>query len=254
MELIDGLAPSSADFRALGFVGLGHFTTMLVHRGAARGLGLHLDRLAADGRALFDIDLDVDLVRMRIREAIADEPQTVIVRVTLFDPTLTLERPGADASPRILVSPRPAPTGSPAPLRVRTTVFGRQDPEIKHTGLFGALYERRLAQRAGVDDAVFVDPNGRLSEGPTWNIGFVRDGDIIWADGDALAGVTQALIGGASEIVSLADLPRMAAAFATGSGAGIRPIASIDEHSWPTDHPTFDRIRDAYAAVPFEII
>lgn len=254
MELIDGLAPSAADFRALAFAGLGHFTTVRAHRGGVRGLGLHLDRLVADCRALFDADLDPDLVRQRIREAIVDEAETVIVRVTLFDPALTLERPGADATPRILVSPRPAPTGSPSPLRVRSAVFGRQDPEIKHTGLFGALYERRLAQRAGYDDAVFVDAGGRLSEGPTWNIGFVREGEIVWPDGDALAGVTQALIGGASEIVSLADLPGFHAAFATGSGAGIRPIAAIDEHSWQADHPAFDRIRKSYAAVPFETV
>jgi len=254
MELIDGVPPSPADLRALAFAGLGHFTTVRVHRGGVRGLEKHLDRLVADCHALFDVSLDPDLVRLRIREAIADEPESVIVRITLFDPALTLERPGTDASPRILVSPRPAPVGAPTPLRVRSTVFGRQDPEIKHTGLFGALYERRLAQRAGYDDAVFVDANGQLSEGPTWNIGFVRDGDIVWADGDALAGVTQALIGGASETVTLDDLPGMAAAFATGSGAGIRPIASIDEHVWSTDHPAFDRIREAYAAVPFETV
>ncbi|MGO1467022.1 aminotransferase class IV [Microbacterium gubbeenense] len=254
MELIDGLPPSAADMRALAFAGLAHFTTMRVHRGGVRGLARHLDRLVIDGRALFDIALDTDLVRRRIREAIADEPENVIVRVTLFDPSLTLERPGADASPRILVSPRGAPSGSPSPLRVRSTRFGRQSPEIKHTGLFGSLYERRLAQRAGFDDAVFVDAAGRLSEGPTWNLGFVHDGDVIWADGDALQGVTRTLVGGASETVALDDLPRMDAAFASGSGAGIRPIASIDEVTWPTDHPAFDRVRAAYASVPFDEI
>lgn len=254
MELIDGLSPSPADLRALAFAGLGHFTTVRAHHGGVRGFRLHLKRLVADSRALFDADLDPDLVRRRVREAISDEAETVIVRITLFDPALTLERPGADATPRILVSPRPAPAGSPSPLRVRSAVFARQNPEIKHTGLFGALYERRLAQRAGFDDAVFVDADGRFSEGPTWNIGFVREHEIVWADGDALAGVTQALIGGRSEPVSLADLRGIEAAFATGSGAGIRPIAAIDEHSWQADHPAFDRIRAAYAGVPFETV
>ena len=32
---------------------------------------------------------------------------------------------------------------------------------------------QRLAQRAGFDDAVFVDAGGAFSEGPTWNLGFI---------------------------------------------------------------------------------
>lgn len=258
MELIDGAVPDPADLRALAFAGLGHFTTVLVESGGVRGLSRHLDRLVADCRTLFDVELDEGLVRARIREAIADEPDPVVVRVTLFDPALTLERPGADAAPRILVSPRPAPGSAPAPLRVRTVRFGRQTPEIKHTGLFGALYQRRLAQRAGADDALFLDERGRFSEGPTWNVGFVRGDDIVWADGDALPGVTRALLAGAvgasSLPVSPGDLAGLDAAFATSSGAGIRPIAAIDDATWPTDHPAFDRLRDAYAAIPHEAV
>lgn len=252
MEQLDGTPATAADLRALAFAGLGHFTTMRVESGGVRGLGLHLARLVHDSRALFDAELDLDVVRARIRSAIADEPAVVLVRVTVFDPALTLERPGADAAPRILVSPRPASTGAVAPLRLRSTRFGRETPEIKHTGLFGALYQRRLAQRAGFDDAVFIDDAGQLSEGPTWNIGFIRGDAVVWADGDALPGITRALVGGTSEPVSLAHLPRLDAAFATSSGVGIRPIASIDGHTWETDHPVFDQLRAAYAAVPLE--
>src|SRR5699024_11007880 len=111
MEQLDGTPAIAADLRALAFAGLGHFTTMRVESGGVRGLGLHLARLVHDSRALFDAELDLDVVRARIRSAIADEPAVVLVRVTVFDPALTLERPGADAAPRILVSPRPASTG-----------------------------------------------------------------------------------------------------------------------------------------------
>src|SRR5690606_38534171 len=86
MELIDGAVPDPADLRALAFAGLGHFTTVLVESGGVRGLSRHLDRLVADCRTLFDVELDEGLVRARIREAIADEPDPVVVRVTLFDP------------------------------------------------------------------------------------------------------------------------------------------------------------------------
>lgn len=251
MQQLDGGAVDPADLQALAFLGLGHFTTMLVEDGSTRGLPLHLERLTTDARTLFDAELDEGVVRERIRAAIADEPATVVVRVTVFDPDLTLTRPGADAHPRILVTPRQASTSRPAPMRVRSARFGRQTPEIKHTGLFGSVHQRRLAQRAGFDDAVFVDERGLVSEGPTWNIGFIRGEDVVWAAGDALPGVTRALIpGGGSEEVRLDDLGGMDAAFATSSGVGIRPIASIDDHAWPTDHPTFDRLRADYAAIP----
>ncbi|WP_110589982.1 aminotransferase class IV family protein [Microbacterium suaedae] len=254
MQQIDGGPVDPADLQALALTGLGHFTTMLVQDGRVRGLDLHLARLVADARALFDADLDEDVIRQRIRSAIADEPAAVVVRVTIFDPALTLTHPGADAHPRILVSPRPAPSASPAPMRVRTTSFGRQTPEIKHTGLFGSLYQRRVAQRAGFDDALFVDDDGILSEGPTWNIGFIAGDEIVWADGDALPGVTRALLadvaGGRTAAVRVDELAGMDAAFATSSGVGIRPIASIDESAWPTDHPAFERLRAAYAAIP----
>ncbi|HLT68011.1 MAG TPA: aminotransferase class IV [Microbacterium sp.] len=253
MELMDGLPADPAKMRALAFAGLAHFTTVLVEGGAVRGLDRHLSRLVADARTLFDSDLDTGLVRRRIREAIADEPEHVIVRITLFDPALTLERPGADAHPRILVSPRPAGSGSAGPLRVRSTVFGRQHPEIKHTGLFGSLYERRLAQRAGFDDAVFVDEHGAFSEGPTWNLGFVDEGGgLVWPDGDALDGVTRDLIASVvpGRATRVASLEGMVSAFATGSGAGIRPIGSIDEVSFDAAHPLLATIREAYAAIP----
>lgn len=250
---MDGLPVDPADMRAFAFSGLAHFTTVLVERGGVRGLDRHLARLVTDARALFDTDLDTVLVRRRIVEAIADEPDRVVVRVTLVDPALTLERPGADAHPRILVSPRPAGSGAATSLRVRSVLFGRQRPEIKHTGLFGSLYERRLAQRAGFDDAVFVDDSGAFSEGPTWNLGFVDEaGSLVWPDGDALDGVTRDLIAGVvpGRTARVADLDGMVAAFATGSGAGIRPIASIDGTSFDTADPLLDGIREAYSRIP----
>ncbi|MTE24436.1 aminotransferase class IV [Microbacterium sp. ZXX196] len=256
MQQLDGAPADPADLAPLALLGFGHFTTIDVDAGRVRGLGLHLDRLARDTREVFDVDLDLDLVRHRIRSAIADEPDRVVVRITLFDPALTLVRPGADAHPRILVTPRPALAHAPAPLRLRSTPFGRQEPRIKHTGLFAALRQRRLAQRAGFDDAIFVDPWGRLAEGPTWNVGVVAGGEIVWAAGDALPGVTRALLeahaGGRVEPVGRERLGALEAAFATSSGVGVRPIASIDEVSFPTDHPAFDTLRATYAAIPGE--
>lgn len=249
MQQLDGAPVTPSELQALALVNFGHFTTMRVTRAAVRGRDLHLARLARDARTLFDIALDPALVRTRVRGALADEPDDVVARVTLFDPALPLERTGAPASPRILVTPRPAPRGPASALRLRSTAYRRDAPRIKHTGLFGALAERRAAQRAGFDDAVFADAEGRLSEGPTWSIGFWDGDGIVWPEADVLEGVTRSLLGGGAREIRLRDLSRMHAAFAANAGTGIRPVASIDDVTWDAGHPALARIAAAYEAI-----
>jgi branched-subunit amino acid aminotransferase/4-amino-4-deoxychorismate lyase len=112
---------------------------------------------------------------------------------------------------------------------------------VKHVGIFGQVYHRRLAQVAGFDDVVFLDGAGRLSEGATWNIGFVRAGQLIWPQAEYLRGVTmrvlQREIAGGKAInsdaavtvpVDASSLAGMDAAFATNAAIGVRAIASID--------------------------
>lgn len=66
--------------------------------------------------------------------------------------------------------------------------------EREEAGLFGALHHRRAAQLAGFDDALFVGPDGLVSEGGTWNVGFIdANGSVVWPKADVLPGVTMAL-------------------------------------------------------------
>lgn len=258
MQLLDGAPATAADLQALALTGFGHFTTMRVEHGGVRGLALHLARLARDCRTVFGAELDLAAVRGHVRAAIADEPDVVVVRVTVFDPRLGVERPGATAEPRVLVSPRPAGPARPSAPRLRTVRFARELPAVKHTGLFGALHARAVAQRAGADDAVFADGAGRLSEGPTWNLGFVRDGGIVWPQADALPGVTAALLSeavpGTEAVVTAADLSGMEAAFATNAGFGLRPIASIDGVAWEAAPALLERLAAAYRGIPLEAV
>ncbi|CAM5600180.1 hypothetical protein SGLAM104S_07946 [Streptomyces glaucescens] len=76
-----------------------------------------------------------------------------------------------------------------------TVAYERDVPQVKHVGLFGALHARRTAQLAGYGDALFVDRDGRVSEGTTWNVGFVdRDGTVVWPRAEVLPGVTMELL------------------------------------------------------------
>ncbi|ASR33647.1 aminotransferase [Prauserella marina] len=259
MEL-NGAPATVEQLSVLALANYGHFTSMLVDEGRARGLHLHLQRLARDCREVFGVDLDTERVRHHIRRALGGRSGSVIVRVTVYDPALDLGSIGADADPHVLVTTRTGPLAPPSPWRLRSTVYGRELPEVKHVGLFGALHRRRAAQREGYDDVLFVNADGIVSELSTSNIGFVRDGGVFWPRSEWLPGVTMALLDGVLgdlatwKPVTLADVPSMDAVFATNAASGIRAIAAVDAHCLPTGHPMLRRLGEMYTAIAPEVV
>lgn len=257
MEL-DGVPATADQVRSLALTNYGHFTSMLVNGDRVRGLSLHMQRLSRDCRLLFGAELDTDLVRRHLRHALAGAAQPTVARVTVFDPALDLGTIGGDAAPRILVTMRAA-SGTPAPaLRLQAVAYQRELAAVKHVGLFGSLQRRRAAQREGFDDALFLDSDGTISEIATSNVGFIRDGHVVWPRSEWLAGVTMRLVQQAldepvtSEPLNLSDLPGMDAAFATNAVTGVRAVASVDGTRWPTEHPVLKDLREMYADIPPE--
>ncbi|MEU0156947.1 aminotransferase class IV [Micromonospora fulviviridis] len=260
MEL-DGVPPTADDLAALALVNYGHFTTVRLEQGGVRGLGLHLDRLARDCAVLFNVQLDIDRVRRLARRAAAQVNPPAMLRITVFDPDLSVVHPAAEAEPRVLINVRPAPAAASSPLRLHAAAHRRGLPQVKHVGLFGAVRERRLAQRAGFDDVLFVDADGQVSEGATWNVGFVVGGEVWWPAADCLPGITARLldrllaqIGVPARRVPirLDRLPAACAAFVTSAGVGIRPVAAIDGRELTIEPGLLDRLRAGYEAIPPE--
>ncbi|MEU9073286.1 aminotransferase class IV [Kitasatospora sp. NPDC048538] len=254
---IDGGPADPARLAALGLLNYGHFTTLRVAEGRARGLALHLDRLVRDCRTLFAAGLDRAAVRERIRAVLPADGAPVTVRVTVYDPELGLERPAGPAVPRLLVTTRPAAAAVPAPLRVRTVAYRRELPQVKHVGLFGLVHQRRSAQLDGFDDALLVDPDsGLVTEGATWNLGLLDGRRLVWPQGPSLPGVTAALLAGAydgpqsHEPVDAAGLAGFRAAFAVNAGVGVRPVAAIDGTAFDPGDAVLAELRAAYEAVP----
>lgn len=258
MEL-NGATPTLEQMTALALTNYGHFTSMLVEDGRVRGLSLHMQRLARDCRHLFDAELDTDRVRGHVRNLVGREG-VMVARVTIYDPALNLGTIGADANPHILVTTRPAPAGPPSSLRLQAASYQREIPAVKHIGLFGALQRRRAAQREGFDDVLFLNPDGTISEIATSNIGFVRDGQVIWPRSEWLTGVTMTLINQAldepitAKPLTLSDLAGMEAAFATNAATGIRPVASVDETTWPAEHSMLHELQELYEDIPAELV
>jgi branched-subunit amino acid aminotransferase/4-amino-4-deoxychorismate lyase len=253
---LDGRAPSGSELSAALLTGYACYTTMLVVDGRVRGLPLHLHRLAGDCRELFAAELDTDRVRELAARAGAGP---VVVRVTVLDPDLDRERPGRTGHPRLLVTTRPAPSGPPSPVRLRTAVHTRELAPVKHVGLLGALHQRALAQRAGYDDALLVTADGELTEAVTANLALLAGERLVLPVGPALPGVTEALLrqvaadAGLSTVeapVRVDEVPGFPAAVLTNAVAGVRPVAAIDHHGLDPADPGIAALGRAYAALP----
>lgn len=256
MAELNGKPVTLDDLQSLALTNYGHFTSMRMKDGTIRGLSLHLDRLVRDCRIVFGVELDRERTLNYIRQAADGVTGVAGLRVTVFDPALDMGRPSDAKDPHILVNLRPA-GAMPPPLTAKTYTFTRDNAEVKHIGLHPQLRLRREAQLAGFDDAVFLEPDGRVSEGGTWNLGFVdREGTVIWPDAPVLPGTTMLLLQGfdapkqTTAPVRLADIPKMAAAFATNTTIGVRSVSAVDDVQFPQDHPVLAALRDAYAGIP----
>lgn len=259
MEL-DGQPITTAELMPLALANFGHFTSMRVEAdGTVRGFGLHLDRLVSDSKATFDAALDPELVRVYVRKVIDQATGPLALRVTVYDPDLTMGVIGNPAHPRVLITANPASAMPTTALRAKTYPFTRDAAEIKHTGLWSQMRRRRDARLAGYDDALFVEPDHSLSEGATWTAGFIDANDrLIWPEGPTLPSTTVHLLRQLREsfmaVVKLEDLPHMRAAFATNVSVGVRPISRIDTVDFPSEHPALTELHEAFVAIPGEVV
>ncbi|WP_331755828.1 aminotransferase class IV family protein [Streptomyces sp. NBC_01643] len=260
MATLDGRPASADDLLALALTNVGHFTSMRFSEdGSIRGLTLHMERLTRDCKIVWDADLDIARVRSYIRQVLENQQTPCVVRVTIFDPTVDVGHPAEAHDPHILVSARKADTLPPQPMRVRSTVYQRTFPEVKHTGLFGAIYTRGLAQRINFDDVLFIGRDGLVSEGCTWNAGFVdQEGTVVWPQAPALPGVTMELLQQNVEhrvaTVTLDQATGMAAAFATNALIGVCSLAAIDDTEFPLKHPVLRQLQEKYLQIPGEAL
>jgi branched-subunit amino acid aminotransferase/4-amino-4-deoxychorismate lyase len=273
MIRLDGARLGADEAGAMVVLNYGHFTTMRSDGGRVKGLSWHLERLVRDCELIFGKTLDAERVRRLLRQVADDTVDTagavpavesVLLRATVFDPTLL-----SDQEPRVLVTTR-APTSIPAGRddqpaagpRLRTVDYARDLPTVKHLGFFGPLHERRLAQLAGFDDALFTR-GGRVCEGPTWNIAVLLGDELVWPDDNCLPGITRILVqrimddaGLAWSVrsVSVDELAQARAAFITSSGIGVHPVSAIDGVRLPGDPDLLKLIRTGYADLPADLI
>ena len=262
MILIDGEPASADDLAYLAVVNYGAFTSFRVEESKVRGLDRHLARLEASAMALFGGPVGEARLRQLIRLAIADRDGCWL-RVSLFSPEILARSPSWRGAPKVMTAVSPSPSALAETLRVMVQVHARHLPEIKHTATLDLIHARRIAREAGFDDALFVDAGGVISDGSTWNIGFVKDDRVTWPQAPMLAGVTQGLIedglatvGLTSETrpVCVADFPDFDGAFICNSTTPACVITAIEGHAFETPPKLIDRLKEAWVSNPLETI
>ncbi|WP_447784631.1 aminotransferase class IV family protein [Stenotrophomonas bentonitica] len=251
---------ASADDLAGALVNYGHFTSLQVRSGAVQGLDLHLRRLRQGTEELFGSTLDGTRVQAWIAHALQAEGRVdASVRVTVFSQVFDFRQPLQVVPVDVLVAVS-APVTLPATARrVRSVVYQRELPHLKHVGTFPLFEHRRQALQAGYDDAVFVDAQGAISEGTTWNIAFGRGGELVWPQAPALRGTQERLLqagwGGEPQLapVRLDDLAGFDAAIACNA-AGVWPIGSIDGVAFPGSEAVCGKAKAVLLQAPWDSV
>jgi len=260
---LNGVPARIADLRALMQTNYGHFTSMQVRAGRVRGLRLHLDRLVDATRELYGCDLDSELVRAHLRQAIGSDTRPLSLRINIFSRTLDRARMNAPAKVDVLATTSVAAPAPVLPLHLKTFCYQRELPAIKHVGTFPLFHYRRLAQQAGFDDALFVGNDGCISEGSVWNIGFFDGDHVIWPQAPQLRGISLQLlqaglvgkgIQGRMQPIRIQDLADFHGAFFTNSSVPVQPIARIDDIEFALDHAQAATLVEAYESNFLELV
>jgi branched-subunit amino acid aminotransferase/4-amino-4-deoxychorismate lyase len=250
---IDGRTATLEEIWALDTSAQGHFSAMQVRDRRTLGMEFHLARLDAATRELFGVGLEDERVPGHIRHALADDISDGSVRVNVF-------RPWDDVS--VVVSVRPPASAPSEGQRLQTVEYRRPVAHIKHAHEFGQEYYRNLAQANGFDEALFVGPDGSISEGSITNIGLIDGDAIVWPEAPALRGVMMQVLQRELDTagvswrygpVRVTDLASIDGAFVTNS-RGMTSVARIDDLSMPTDSELMRTATQLLAAARYDPI
>ena len=125
-------------------------------------------------------------------------------------------------------------------VALMTTPFARIYPEIKSTVYFGAVVATMKAVHHGFSEAVYIDENGALIEGTTFNVFAVLPGPrLVTPYEGALAGITRGCTLQLAKklkipiqygLISREVLHKAKELFITSSTRELMPVVRVDRH------------------------
>ena len=236
----------------------GVFETALLYQGGFVRLRQHLERFAASAALMRIPTPPLDTVDAIVRAVVQqNQLRDANIRITLTRGTDT---------PLLLVTARPIDESRLAKARAGWRIITAQTrrpavsavpAQLKALGRTYALLARHEAAEAGADDALLLNDQEYICEGPTWNI-FWRTAQTLYTpalEAGVLAGVTRSIIIENASRAGLAvqeglfrraDLDHADEIFASMTSAGIVPIRSIDGRALPTATPAANSLHNDY--------
>ena len=211
--------------------GDGVFEAVRIYCGVPFKLDEHLARLERSATNL-RLPVDIEAVRSDTYRLVAQagSPQAVRIVVTRGGRRLLLTEPLPELPERIRLG-----SVTYAPTRVLDGV--------KSLSYAANMLARRIAVERGFDEALLVTPHGRVLEGPTASIFWIRDGQIMTPplSDHILASITRALVLEVTDAVereaTLEDLLGADELFLASTMREVHPVGVLDEHEFPSDAP-----------------
>lgn len=214
--------------------GLGAFETIGVKNGAPCLLEYHLERLE---RALAFLGICQEITEETVRENIRRECER--------NPELFL----APAVMKLMVSEKNVRCTfrkNPYTREVKERGFAldysgilrnETSPFVYHKTMnYGDnILEKRRTHDLAIDDVVFLNTRGELTEGSTNNIFFVKGGNVVTPPVSAglLPGVVRRYVlehfDGAEQVIRPEDVDAMEECFVTNSLMGVMPVTKLGE-------------------------
>ncbi|MGH7482073.1 MAG: aminotransferase class IV [Longimicrobiales bacterium] len=221
----------------------------------------HLARLHAGAAAVGVPVPDADRLRALARELVRrNDVADAVLRITATTGS-------SDEAPRLILQLEPMPADWDERVRrgwrlitasVRHPPPAVSPPHIKTPGRLHAILARREARAAGADDALLLDLDDHVTEGPSWNV-FWSDGATLHTpatDLGVLPGVTRATVLEVATSLSVpvrqgvyprGALDGASELFVTMTSLGPVPVRSLDGRAFTGgDAPIFEAVREAY--------
>jgi branched-chain amino acid aminotransferase len=220
-------------------------------RGVPVTLDEHLDRMdASAGRIYFELPWPRAEVRRQVHEAnrAAANPESYFRIIATRGTGEISLLPDTCRDPLLIVIVKPLPVPPPSVARdgLKVALVGRLrndrralDPGAKTGNYLNNALALIEARRAGAEDAILLNPEGRLAEATTSNVFLVRGGRVATPTlgSGILSGITRNLLVDEMRreglFVSEGEIPAAALGeadevFLTSTVRGVAPVTSID--------------------------
>ncbi|MFC3690781.1 aminotransferase class IV [Chenggangzhangella methanolivorans] len=242
-------------------LGDGLFETIAVFGGRPAALGQHWRRLetaAAEIRLPVDRALFVAEIEALLN-AIGRSDAVIRYTVTRGGGARGLAPP-ADPRPNVVAAASPYPADALyAPVRLATSSVRRNPTSFasraKTLSYLDSVLAFAEARRAGADDALMLNTDGRVASTAMANLFAVVEGELVTppVSEGVLPGIVRGVVlsedfGAVERPLSQDELAGASAVFSTNSVRLVMPVIELDGRPMP-DHPIFGMVAAAVARI-----